>query len=300
MIEAMTIDGNGISVKSYREIRKEVADEFSSTFGSSLSLDPGTPDGALVDLLAYALSEVAQGAQSASANVDPATATGVFLDRLAEIAGLSRREGESDNDLRLRMKSATFDGLATYDSMLTYLRQKIAPTVTLSVNDGPYTADGIPGHSFVVAVPDGVEATDDGIAQAIWECKPAGISASGKRSGKATDASGASHEVRFESVASRAFRLRVSISEYDEETLPADYADRIRAALSEWAKGQFTAGKDVIPQRFVGPVFDACGGILSVSVETSADGASWTGEVVRMGAYECASFPEADISVERS
>ena len=110
-INAVIVDSiSGISIKSYREIRQAIATSFTEVFGASINLEPSSPDGMFVDLLAYMYTELAQVIQTVGANIDVSTATGTFLDMLASIAGLARNEGETDESLRQRIETATFDG----------------------------------------------------------------------------------------------------------------------------------------------------------------------------------------------
>lgn len=294
MIEAFTIDGNGISVKTYREIRKNVAAAFSDTFGDSLATDPGTPDGALIDLLAYALWEIAQGIQTVGSDLDPATAEGVFLDRLAEIAGLSRNTGEPDAELRARMQSATFDGLATFDGMLTYLRQKLD-------DGGIQLSEDLETHTVGVLVPetDGGFSDDrkDEIAQAIWNCKPAGISTEGKYSGTAKDAAGMAHTVYFGGIAGTSMSLDITIGEYAEEKLPSDWDTLVKDSLVKWAKGEYVPGKDIIIQRLYAPIYAACEGIGNVTVEATFEGTTKMEGIIPVGPGECARLETKDIAL---
>lgn len=297
---------SGISVKSFRETREALASEFKRTFGEALNTASSGPDGMLIDIFAYAAAEAAQTVQAALANLDAATADGVFLDRIAVIAGLPRRDGETDAELRKRIGEAAYSGLATYDGMLTYLG-KLVGNVSLSANDEPYAKDGVPGHSVAVLVPDtfshsdadGNDDTDAFLAQAIWRCKPAGIRTHGTVSATATDAAGNPHEVRFERISGKPLSLSVVITEYDEERLPDDYADLIRAALAEWAKGEYSPGKDIIVQRFVGPVFDAAEGVESVRIAATFGGTTRTDGRIPVPAWNYATLAAADIGVSK-
>ena len=137
-------------IKSYREIRQAIATSFTEVFGASINLEPSSPDGMFVDLLAYMYTELAQVIQTVGANIDVSTATGTFLDMLASIAGLARNEGETDESLRQRIETATFDGLATPDGMTTYLKENITDGITFKENTKNETVGGIPAHSFVL------------------------------------------------------------------------------------------------------------------------------------------------------
>ncbi len=297
---------SGISVKSFRETREAIASEFKKTFGDSINTASSAPDGMLIDIFAYAATEAAQTVQAALANLDAATAEGVFLDRIAVIAGLPRRDGETDAELRKRIGEAAYSGLATFDGMLTYLG-KLIGNVSISANDEPYESDGVPGHSVAVLVPDtfshsdaqGNDDTDAFVAQAIWDCKPAGIRTWGGVSAKATDAAGKQHDVRFSRISGKPLTLAVEITEYDEETLPDDYADRIAQALVEWAKDEYSPGKDVIVQRLVGPVFDAAEGVESVKISATYDGTTKTDGRIPVPAWEYATLDAADIGVSK-
>ena len=52
------VDENGLSVRSYREIRGELENAMKGIFGSELILDPSSPDGQLIDLFGYTYDEV--------------------------------------------------------------------------------------------------------------------------------------------------------------------------------------------------------------------------------------------------
>lgn len=69
----------GISIKSFREIRQAIATSFTEVFGASINLEPSSPDGMLVDLLAYLYTELAQALQTIGANMDVSVATILFL-----------------------------------------------------------------------------------------------------------------------------------------------------------------------------------------------------------------------------
>jgi hypothetical protein len=52
MAIGVILDENGLSVRSYREIREELEKGMKGIFGSELILDPSSPDGQLIDLSA--------------------------------------------------------------------------------------------------------------------------------------------------------------------------------------------------------------------------------------------------------
>lgn len=297
-INAATLDtASGITIKSFREIREALEKDFKGTFGYDLNTSSSSPDGMLIDLFAYAAMEAAQTVQAALANLDVATAEGVFLDRIATIAGIARDPGETDASLRDRIGKAEFGGMATFDGMLTYLFDKLGGGISMKSNEEPEEMGGIPGHSVAVYVNQSVTSSDDEIAAAIWHCKPAGIRTHGSSSGKVTDKAGFEHEVKFTRIESLPMTLEVTVEEYDEETLPDDYDAKIKAALVEWAKDQYTPGKDIIIQRLASPIYDNVPGILDLQFKATFDGKSATSGRIEVPDSLCASLDEEGITV---
>lgn len=297
-INAATLDtASGITIKSFREIREALEKDFKGTFGYDLNTSSSSPDGMLIDLFAYAAMEAAQTVQAALANLDVATAEGVFLDRIATIAGIARDPGEPDASLRDRIGKAEFGGMATFDGMLTYLSDKLGGGISMKSNEEPEEMGGIPGHSVAVYVPQSATSSDDEIAAAIWHCKPAGIRTHGSSSGKVTDKAGFEHEVKFTRIESLPMTLEVTVKEYDEETLPDDYDAKIKAALVEWAKDQYTPGKDIIIQRLASPIYDNVPGILDLQFKATFDGKSVTSGRIEVPDSLCASLDEEGITV---
>lgn len=300
MALGVTIDGNGISVRSYRETREAVAEKMKGIFGSDLDLSPSSPDGQLLDLFCYAYNDVASALQGAASGLDLSSAGGTFLDNLGHLMGQHRADGEDDDTFRARLLSSDTTGLATFDGMLTYLRDALGPLVSLVENPEPVQDSfGIPGHSVAVFIPDAYsEISDNVIAQAIWNCKPAGIKAYGTETGTAVDASRVSHGVSFFRVTGgEPFYMRVTVTEYVEEQLPGDYANQLKERIANWAVTEYTRGKDIIPQRAVQAVYKVPG-IDTVLVEVSTDGGNWTTGRIPVMEASYARLPADNISVE--
>lgn len=173
MATGLLLDGNGLSVKSYRETREALAAKIKGIFGEDLDLSTSSPDGQLIDLFCYAYNEVVEALQGAASSLDISSADGTYLDNLGHLMGQQRADGEDDDTFRARLLSSDTTGLATFDGMLTYLRNSLGPLVSLVENPEPEPdSSGIPGHSIAVFIPDTYsEIADDDIAQAIWNCK---------------------------------------------------------------------------------------------------------------------------------
>lgn len=299
MAIGVILDGNGLSVKSYREIRTELEKGMKGIFGSDLILDPSSPDGQLIDLFGYAYDEVKEALQGSIANLDVSSAQGFFLDNLATLKGIKRQEGETDDSLRARVLSAENKGLATFDGMLTYLRDSLGPLVSMEENPEPEANSyGVPGHSFAVYIPlQYSEIDDDDIAQAIWNCKPAGVKSFGTSSGTAKDIVGAEHTIKFFRVElSTPFYMRVTITEYTEETLPNDYQYQLKDVIANWAVTEYTRGKDIIPQRAIQAIYKVPG-IDTVNVEVSLDGSNWQTSRIPVPEAGFASLPAENITI---
>lgn len=299
MAIGVILEDDGLSVKSYREIREELEKGMEDIFGSDLILDPSSPDGQLIDLFGYAYDEVKEALQGAISNLDVASATGVFLDNLAALKGIKRGSGEDDDSLRARVLSAENKGLATFDGMLTYLRDHLGPLVSMEENPEPQANSyGVPGHSFAVYIPVSYsDLEDDDIAQAIWNCKPAGVKSYGTTSGTATDVAGTEHTVKFFRVElTTPFYMRVTITEYTEETLPTDYQYQLKETIANWAVTEYTRGKDIIPQRAIQAVYKVPG-IDTVNIEVSTNGSTWQTARIPVPEAGFASLPAENITV---
>ena len=307
MAVAVSVDENGISVKDYRDVRKDFADRVKSIFGDTIDTTPSSPDGQLIDVFVYAYHDAAEAILGAISNLDVDSAKGSFLDNIGTIMGVDRN-GDSDDVYRSRLVSSETTGYATYDNMLTYLREKIDSGVNMIANDEPTTdQNGVPGHHVAVYIPEGFVAkdeddndvTDDFVAGHIWKCKAAGIPTYGNKSGTAHDLSGASHTVFYNQVsATSPYYMKITLTEYTEEMLPADYQSQVAHAVAQWASKEYIPGKDIIPKRAIQAIY-TIEGIDDVKVEVSAEGSTWTEDRVPIDAAHYAYIPEGNITVTK-
>lgn len=85
------IKSTGIVVADTDNILEEVRDEWKTIFGNNLSLEEGTPQGRIIELLAKERKTL-RGAMALIANqINPDVASGVFLDAIGLLFGVSRR-----------------------------------------------------------------------------------------------------------------------------------------------------------------------------------------------------------------
>ena len=91
--------------------------------------------------------------------------------------------------------------------------------------------------------------------------------------------------------------MKVIIEEYTEETLPGDLVNTIKQVVA--ASGNtLPMGKDVIAQRFLGPIYSAVDGIgyINLTISTQAE-TGYTGETIAISRRQIAPFAEDNISV---
>lgn len=296
---------NGIRFKGFQDLRKTLVDAWEATFGSGIDTSPTSPDGHHIDLEVATINSIAELIQAVTASLNRNQATGVYLDMLAAFLGLQRAEGETDAELRARMNDAENTGLATYDGMLTYLRDKIGREVGLIVNDEPTDGvGGLPGHSFMVVVPVSNSSSNDEIAQTIWKCKPAGIRSVGDVSGYATDITGVQRSVAFSRTVLLDVEVQISLSLYPEEAFPMGGESAVKEAVLGWATGtngwasaEYTPGKDVIPARFYTPILTVPGISSAEILIRKAGDEEWGNAVIPVEAYQLANLSAVNVSV---
>ena len=309
MAQFFEFTANGIRFTGFQNIRQALKDAWETTFGVQLDDSPTSPDGHHIDLETKTINSVLEAVQVVTTMLNRNQAKGVFLDYLASFLGLERNDDETDDELRARMDSADTSGMATYDGMLTYLRDQIHSSVNLMQNEEDETNnDGIPGHQFRVVIPQAVydalvekeeseeiESADNYIAQKIWNCKAAGIKADGNKTGIATDITGMHHDVNFSLPQNVEVEISVSLTLYDEESFPTGgeqaVADAIRGwatGTDGWAKAEYIPGKDVIPMRLSTPVLTVPG-IESAEIKVRKAGSSiWSGDKIAISSQETA------------
>lgn len=84
------INENGITVKSYDEIRRDLERKMKTRFGETFDTTPESPDGMMISLMAEFISDMWVLAESAYHSYNPAVATGIGLDNLVRLNGIRR------------------------------------------------------------------------------------------------------------------------------------------------------------------------------------------------------------------
>ena len=92
------------------------------------------------------------------------------------------------------------------------------------------------------------------------------------------------------------YYMKITITQYEEEVLPVDFVSQIAHAVAEWALTEYSAGKDVIPQRAIQAIYKVPG-IDTVTVEVSSNGSTYSTDNIAIDASHYATLPEENISV---
>lgn len=318
MAQFFEFTANGIRFTGFQNIRQAIKDAWETTFGVQLDDSPTSPDGHHIDLETKTINSVLEAVQVVTTMLNRNQAKGVFLDYLASFLGIDRNEDETDDELRARMNSADASGMATFDGMLTYLRDQIHSSVNLLQNEEPeMDDDGIPGHQFRVVVPQAVydalvekeetgeiESVDNYIAQKIWNCKAAGIKADGNKIGTAIDADGLAQSVKFSIPQDVNIEVKVELTLYTEESFPTGGEEAVRKSIAGWATGtdgwpkaEFVPGKDVIPEHFYTPILKVSGIESAVVSLRKAGTTTWSASRIAISSQETAKLTSISVEV---
>lgn len=183
-------------------------------------------------------------------------------------AGLTGRDIETDDELRLRRNQSIIKGNATDEAIRSNVFNNITGVTSVTVTSNrteSVDSESRPPHSFEAVVEGG---DDTEIAQEIFDRQPAGIQSYGNTNVTITDSQGYDHEIYFSrSVAVYAY-VRVKRSLYSEETYPTNGDDLIKQAIVDWSliDSNISIGTDIITTRLIVPVYNVPG-ILNVEIE---------------------------------
>lgn len=218
-------------------------------------------------------------------------------------AGITGRDVETDEELRVRhAQSVRVTGAATLSAIQARVLNDVAGVEYAAVfenRSNEVDAFGLPAHSFETVVQGGSTAD---IAAKVYEVKPAGIETYGNVTSSVTDENGDAQTVKFSRATAQYAWVRVTIDALDlEEALDPGYVASITAAVL--ATGQALGiGKDVIVQRFIGPIYAATPGLgmITVEVDTTAgplDVPTYASANIPIARTERATFDALRVSV---
>lgn len=209
---------------------------------------------------------------------------------------------ETDAELRLRRETTihtpnggTVEALRTALLNLDYVEAALVPENTTDAAVG-----GIPAHGIHCIVDTPVDPTfvhDDEICETIWNQKACGIAMAGSASRDVYDSQGFVHTIQFSRPTEISFFMRVEYHKYDEEQFPAGGEDQIKTiAVQAGANAQL--GVDILPQRFIGPIFAGVAGIETLTIKVKKlVGDPWITVPIAIGYTERAVLESANVSV---
>ena len=182
------------------------------------------------------------------------------------VAGHTGRNLETDDELRLRYERGVFQlGAATLESIRANIEQNVAGLTTVQVyenEDDVIDADGRPPHSIEVIVAGG---DPQDIANQIYLVKAAGIDTFGDILVMVTGSSGYQHQIFFNRPTPAYIWVDVTVTLYNEEQFPDGGIPQIQAIVTATGNS-FGIGKDVIAQRFFGPIYSGVPGIGNIVI----------------------------------
>lgn len=215
------------------------------------------------------------------------------------IDGVIGRDIETDSELRIRriisLKQAS---AATKDAILAEVLSVTGVSAAYIFENTSIDTDGEgrPGKSFEVIVSGG---DDQDIADAIWRVKPAGIETTNRGSAagvNVVDSAGYTQTVYFSRPTTKTIYVNVTYELFDEETFPVGGATTIAETVVDYGNA-IGIGKDIIPQRFFGPIYSAVPGIVNLTVEVSDDDITYQDTKLVIDAFENPTFELANVSV---
>jgi uncharacterized phage protein gp47/JayE len=267
-LETELLTGTGFGVSRTDEVLTLSAETGASYDASkSIRVDTSTNLGfnsvsTLIEMVSAETGSIQGVANSITKVETPVAGLDSITNPLDFIVG---RELETDTELRTRLGSdVSSSNAATPDAITERILAILdVESVTLienytSVVDG----DGRPPKSYEILA---VGGTDQDIGDVVWASKPAGIETVGSTSVAVTDINGNPKTVKFSRPQEIYVHVRIDYTLYSEESFPSGGEAAMEAAVL--AEGVLlAAGEDVIPKRFIGPVYDSTTGLQDVTV----------------------------------
>ena len=212
-----------------------------------------------------------------------------------ESAAYVGRNLETTTELRQRYAAAVF---RTSRAMKESIKAALldlpdVDSVTVYENRSDEIVDGMKPHSFEVIIHGG---DDIQIAQTILEKGPIGIDSNGSIEMTVIDSEGTPEKVYFNRPKEIPIYIKVTVWEYKEENLPGDLVNTIKDIIIE-SGSNLGMGKDVIAQRFLGPIYSKVNGIGYMEIVVSEDDQVYTEKSIPIDRGEIAVFDAEHITV---
>ena len=175
-----------------------------------------------------------------------------------------------ESDVALRMRRAIevagggADSLSAIRAHVSRVKSVDAVTVIENFQDVPVA--GLPPKSFEVVISDGTvgRASEDEVAQAIWQSKPAGIEPFGSITATAIDVEGDPQTVRFSRV--QQVPVWIELNLIVDGAVYQDNNVGVAQAIVEFAEREIGIGDDVILEQIRVPVFSVPGVVDVIAI----------------------------------
>jgi hypothetical protein len=213
------------------------------------------------------------------------------------------RDIETDAALRLRREQelhvANGGPVEAIRSALLDLDDVDEAIVLQNVTDLLDTVNGLPPHS-VAAIVDIVDtpANDQLIAETLFGSVAGGIATYGSDNYTLRDSQDIEHVISFSRPTDIGILMRVTYHVYDEEVFPDDGQTQIQTIVSEWATNYQFIGTDMIPTRYIGPIYAGVSGIdqLLIEIDYKAAPAGWIALPIPISWVQRATLLAADVT----
>lgn len=139
------VTANGLKVKSFTEIRDMLIQRYKEVYGQDIELDTRNADGVFINDLALIMNNICQTIRSLYIELNPNTATGIYLDRLCALANVTRKTATAStatltlaNNSNVDILVADSNGNGTTLDVVTFIDKAgtlwTSPAITIPAN----------------------------------------------------------------------------------------------------------------------------------------------------------------------
>ena len=152
------LDDNGIHLPTYEDRLADLSETYRSIYGNEAELSAAVPDYQLLSVFSKALDDVSALTLKVYNSRNPMYACGELLDMLLPEYGISRKAGESDASVRVRIRERLdrncTDPVGKLEMAVRQVEYNRDVKVFLNETDET-DANGIPPHSIALVVDGG-------------------------------------------------------------------------------------------------------------------------------------------------
>jgi uncharacterized phage protein gp47/JayE len=224
----------------------------------AINAGPGAAD-VDIDFIAETAGQISAPASTLTVIAEPVSGWNSVTNDTAAVTG---SDEETDNELRVRRVEELQTGAANVNSIVTAITQLTGiEWASVVENDTDAAVGGVPAHTIHPIVR-ATTATDEEIATAIFESKPAGIGTHGASYADVEDSGGTYHRIYFDDASVVEFYLEVDVT-----TVLGQYGgdDEVKQALVDYQEASLGIGDTIYQSQLAHAVIDGVTGIADVS-----------------------------------